>query len=77
MWKNRSQRRANHGMRFRSEGLQRENGWGALKERGETWSIWNRDGRPRLFRPSPIDGQREKTDWKRTEAGNQQSADIR
>ncbi len=59
------------------EGLQRENGWGTLKERRETWFIWNCDSRLRSLCPSPIDGQREERHWKRMEAGYYQSADIR
>lgn len=58
------------------EGLQRENGWGTLKERRETWFIWNGDSRLQSFCPSPIDAQREERHWKRMEAGDYESADI-
>jgi len=76
-WKNRRQCRANGGVRFRSRGATTRQWGGALKGRGETWFIWNCDSRLRSLCPSPIDGQREETHWKRMEANYYQPADIR
>jgi hypothetical protein len=52
------------------EGLQREDGWGPLKEGRQTWFIRNYDHYLRSSYPSLLDDKRKERDWKRMETGD-------
>jgi hypothetical protein len=58
------------------EGLERKDGWGALKQRRETRFILNDDSRVPWLKPSPMDDQREKRNWKYSKAGRYEPANI-
>ena len=56
------------------EGLQREDGWGPLKEGRQTWFIRSYDLYLRSSYPSLLDDKRKERDWKRMETGDYQFA---
>jgi hypothetical protein len=51
------------------EGLQRQEGWGTLKERTKTWFIESSTGICGRSADRRLDGQPEETDWESLEAG--------